>query len=200
MRELLKLKPITCVVALCVSLNCFSQSASKYGKYDISRLTPSVEYCGLKMENDRISIEIWNKYTIVDLTYIDDAKQDIAKLIYDNYEAKMPGILNFYVGRYANVTSSTIVRNRIPFLDDLIKDYSDWKKNESLKKIIANKKQEQKRKAQMSAEQLLYAALMARIITSMYTSGSSNGQYQCNGLYFNNEADMEDYKNANGLK
>lgn len=52
----------------------------------------------------------------------------------------------------------------------------------------------------MSAEQLLYAALMARIITSMYTSGSSNGQYQCNGLYFNNEADMEDYKNANGLK
>lgn len=28
----------------------------------------------------------------------------------------------------------------------------------------------------------------------------SNGKYYCNGMSFNNEADMEDYKNANGLK
>ena len=41
---------------------------------------------------------------------------------------------------------------------------------------------------------------MARILNNLLTPSSSNNQYYYNGLYFNNEADMEDYKNANGLK
>ena len=177
-----------------------AQTQTKYEKYDISKLTPSVQYCGLKIKGDNVSFEIWNDYTIIHLAFIDNAKDDAIALIKENYEAKMPGILNFLVGKYKDIRESYAIRERLPFLSKLIKDYQNWKQEENKKRIMAQQKAEAQKKAKLQAEQLLYSALMARILSNFLSPNSSGTQYQYNGLYFNNQADMEDYKNANGLK
>lgn len=188
------------IFAILSSVFCIAQTQSEYGKYNISRLTPSVQYCGLKIKGDDISFEIWNDYTVVELTFIQDAKEDAVALINKNYEAKMPGILNFLVGVYKDVQNYTVVRERTHFLPNLIKNYQNWKQEENKKRTIAQQKAEAQKKAQLQAEQMLYSALMARILSNFLSSSSSGTQYQYNGLYFNNQAEMEDYKNANGLK
>ena len=126
---------------------CHAQAPTKYGKYDISKLTPSVEYCGLEIRENSITLEVWNNHTNIDLSFSGEAKKDITTLIYENYEAKMPGIIDLFVKeKTAGETSSTVLRIGRGFLDDLIRKYNVWKAN------------------------------------------------------FQSEADMEDYKNANGLK
>lgn len=188
------------MIVLLIPIFVMAQTQTKYEKYDISKLTPSVQYCGLKIKGDNVSFEIWNDYTIIHLAFIDNAKEDAIALIKENYEAKMPGILNFLVGKYKDIRESYAIRERLPFLSKLIKDYQKWKQEEDKKRIMAQQKAEAQKKAKLQAEQLLYSALMARILSNFLSPSSSGTQYQYNGLYFNNQADMEDYKNANGLK
>lgn len=181
--------------------NCHAQAPTKYGKYDISKLTPSVEYCGLEIRENSITLEVWNNHTNIDLSFSGEAKKDITTLIYENYEAKMPGIIDLFVKeKTAGETSSTVLRIGRGFLDDLIRKYNVWKAKEDSKKAAIKQKQAQQKKAQLQAEQLLYAALVARILNNMLSPSTSNNQYYYNGLNFRSEADMEDYKNANGLK
>ncbi len=181
--------------------NCHAQAPTKYGKYDISKLTPSVEYCGLEIRESSITLEIWNNQTNIDLSFSGEAKKDITTLIYENYEAKMPGIIDLFVKeKTAGETSSTVLRIGRGFLDDLIRKYNVWKAKEDSKKAAIKQKQAQQKKAQLQAEQLLYAALVARILNNMLSPSTSSNQYYYNGLNFRSEADMEDYKNANGLK
>ena len=181
--------------------NCHAQAPTKYGKYDISKLTPSVEYCGLEIKENSITLEVWNNHTNIDLSFSGEAKKDITTLIYENYEAKMPGIINLFVKeKTAGETSSTVLRIGRGFLDDLIRKYNVWKAKEDSKKAVIKQKQAQQKKAQLQAEQLLYAALVARILNNMLSPSTSSNQYYYNGLNFQSEADMEDYKNANGLK
>lgn len=181
--------------------NCHAQTPTKYGKYDISKLTPSVEYCGLEIRENSITLEVWNNHTNIDLSFSGEAKKDITTLIYENYEAKMPGIINLFVKeKTAGETSSTVLRIGRGFLDDLIRKYNVWKAKEDSKKAAIKQKQAQQKKAQLQAEQLLYAALVARILNNMLSPSTSSNQYYYNGLNFRSEADMEDYKNANGLK
>ena len=181
--------------------NCHAQAPTKYGKYDISKLTPSVEYCGLEIRENSITLEVWNNHTNIDLSFSGEAKKDITTLIYENYEAKMPGIINLFVKeKTAGETSSTVLRIGRGFLDDLIRKYNVWKAKEDSKKAAIKQKQAQQKKAQLQAEQLLYAALVARILNNMLSPSTSSNQYYYNGLNFRSEADMEDYKNANGLK
>lgn len=181
--------------------NCHAQAPTKYGKYDISKLTPSVEYCGLEIRENSITLEIWNNQTNIDLSFSGEAKRDITTLIYENYEAKMPGIIDLFVKeKTAGETSSTVLRIGRGFLDELIKKYDVWKAKEESKKAAIKQKQAQQKKAQLQAEQLLYAALVARILNNMLSPSTSSNQYYYNGLNFRSEADMEDYKNANGLK
>ena len=181
--------------------NCHAQAPTKYGKYDISKLTPSVEYCGLEIRENSITLEIWNNQTNIDLSFSGEAKKDITTLIYENYEAKMPGIIDLFVKeKTAGETSSTVLRIGRGFLDDLIRKYNVWKAKEDSKKAAIKQKQAQQKKAQLQAEQLLYAALVARILNNMLSPSTSSNQYYYNGLNFRSEADMEDYKNANGLK
>lgn len=181
--------------------NCHAQASTKYGKYDISKLTPSVEYCGLEIRENSITLEIWNNQTNIDLSFSGEAKKDITTLIYENYEAKMPGIIDLFVKeKTAGETSSTVLRIGRGFLDDLIRKYNVWKAKEDSKKATIKQKQAQQKKAQLQAEQLLYAALVARILNNMLSPSTSSNQYYYNGLNFRSEADMEDYKNANGLK
>lgn len=181
--------------------NCHAQAPTKYGKYDISKLTPSVEYCGLEIRENSITLEVWNNHTNIDLSFSGEAKKDITTLIYENYEAKMPGIIDLFVKeKTAGETSSTVLRIGRGFLDDLIRKYNVWKAKEDSKKAALKQKQAQQKKAQLQAEQLLYAALVARILNNMLSPSTSSNQYYYNGLNFRSEADMEDYKNANGLK
>lgn len=181
--------------------NCHAQAPTKYGKYDISKLTPSVEYCGLEIRENSITLEVWNNHTNIDLSFSGDAKKDITTLIYENYEAKMPGIIDLFVKeKTVGETSSTVLRIDRGFLDDLIRKYNVWKAKEDSKKAAIKQKQAQQKKAQLQAEQLLYAALVARILNNMLSPSTSSNQYYYNGLNFRSEADMEDYKNANGLK
>ena len=181
--------------------NCHAQAPTKYGKYDISKLTPSVEYCGLESRENSITLEVWNNQTNIDLSFSGEAKRDITTLIYENYEAKMPGIIDLFVKeKTAGETSSTVLRIGRGFLDDLIRKYNVWKAKEDSKKAAIKQKQAQQKKAQLQAEQLLYAALVARILNNMLSPNTSSNQYYYNGLNFRSEADMEDYKNANGLK
>lgn len=181
--------------------NCHAQAPTKYGKYDISKLTPSVEYCGLEIRENSITLEVWNNHTNIDLSFSGEAKKDITTLIYENYEAKMPGIIDLFVKeKTAGETSSTVLRIGRGFLDDLIRKYNVWKAKEDSKKAAIKQKQAQQKKAQLQAEQLLYAALVARILNNMLSPSTSSNQYYYNGLNFRSEADMEDYKNANGLK
>ncbi len=181
--------------------NCHAQAPTKYGKYDISKLTPSVEYCGLEIRENSITLEVWNYHTNIDLSFSGEAKKDITTLIYENYEAKMPGIIDLFVKeKTAGETSSTVLRIGRGFLDDLIRKYNVWKAKEDSKKAAIKQKQAQQKKAQLQAEQLLYAALVARILNNMLSPSTSSNQYYYNGLNFRSEADMEDYKNANGLK
>lgn len=181
--------------------NCHAQAPTKYGKYDISKLTPSVEYCGLEIKENSITLEVWNNHTNIDLSFSGEAKKDITTLIYENYEAKMPGIIDLFVKeKTAGETSSTVLRIGRGFLDDLIRKYNVWKAKEDSKKAVIKQKQAQQKKAQLQAEQLLYAALVARILNNMLSPSTSSNQYYYNGLNFRSEADMEDYKNANGLK
>lgn len=181
--------------------NCHAQAPTKYGKYDISKLTPSVEYCGLEIRENSITLEVWNNHTNIDLSFSGEAKKDITTLIYENYEAKMPGIIDLFVKeKTAGETSSTVLRIGRGFLDDLIRKYNVWKAKEDSKKAALKQKQAQQKKAQLQAEQLLYAALVARILNNMLSPSTSSNQYYYNGLNFQSEADMEDYKNANGLK
>ena len=181
--------------------NCHAQAPTKYGKYDISKLTPSVEYCGLEIKENSITLEVWNNHTNIDLSFSGEAKKDITTLIYENYEAKMPGIIDLFVKeKTAGETSSTVLRIGRGFLDDLIRKYNVWKAKEDSKKAAIKQKQAQQKKAQLQAEQLLYAALVARILNNMLSPSTSSNQYYYNGLNFRSEADMEDYKNANGLK
>lgn len=181
--------------------NCHAQAPTKYGKYDISKLTPSVEYCGLEIRENSITLEVWNNQTNIDLSFSGEAKRDITTLIYENYEAKMPGIIDLFVKeKTAGETSSTVLRIGRGFLDDLIRKYNVWKAKEDSKKAAIKQKQAQQKKAQLQAEQLLYAALVARILNNMLSPNTSSNQYYYNGLNFRSEADMEDYKNANGLK
>ena len=181
--------------------NCHAQAPTKYGKYDISKLTPSVEYCGLEIRENSITLEVWNNHTNIDLSFSGEAKKDITTLIYENYEAKMPGIIDLFVKeKTADETSSTVLRIGRGFLDDLIRKYNVWKAKEDSKKVAIKQKQAQQKKAQLQAEQLLYAALVARILNNMLSPSTSSNQYYYNGLNFRSEADMEDYKNANGLK
>ena len=181
--------------------NCHAQAPTKYGKYDISKLTPSVEYCGLEIRENSITLEVWNNHTNIDLSFSGEAKKDITTLIYENYEAKMPGIIDLFVKeKTAGETSSTVLRIGRGFLDDLIRKYNVWKAKEDSKKAAIKQKQAQQKKAQLQAEQLLYAALVARILNNMLSPSTSSNQYYYNGLNFQSEADMEDYKNANGLK
>jgi hypothetical protein len=181
--------------------NCHAQAPTKYGKYDISKLTPSVEYCGLEIRENSITLEVWNNHTNIDLSFSGEAKKDITTLIYENYEAKMPGIIDLFVKeKTAGETSSTVLRIGRGFLDDLIRKYNVWKAKEDSKKATIKQKQAQQKKAQLQAEQLLYAALVARILNNMLSPSTSSNQYYYNGLNFRSEADMEDYKNANGLK
>ena len=190
------------VIALVLAVaNCHAQAPTKYGKYDISKLTPSVEYCGLEIRENSITLEVWNNQTNIDLSFSGEAKRDITTLIYENYEAKMPGIINLFVKeKTAGETSSTVLRIGRGFLDELIKKYDVWKAKEESKKAAIKQKQAQQKKAQLQAEQLLYAALVARILNNMLSLSTSSNQYYYNGLNFRSEADMEDYKNANGLK
>ena len=181
--------------------NCHAQAPTKYGKYDISKLTPSVEYCGLEIRENSITLEVWNNHTNIDLSFSGEAKKDITTLIYENYEAKMPGIIDLFVKeKTAGETSSTVLRIGRGFLDDLIRKYNVWKAKEDSKKAAIKQKQAQQKKAQLQAEQLLYATLVARILNNMLSPSTSSNQYYYNGLNFQSEADMEDYKNANGLK
>lgn len=181
--------------------NCHAQAPTKYGKYDISKLTPSVEYCGLEIRENSITLEVWNNHTNIDLSFSGEAKKDITTLIYENYEAKMPGIIDLFVKeKTVGETSSTVLRIGRGFLDDLIRKYNVWKAKEDSKKAAIKQKQAQQKKAQLQAEQLLYAALVARILNNMLSPSTSSNQYYYNGLNFRSEADMEDYKNANGLK
>ena len=181
--------------------NCHAQAPTKYGKYDISKLTPSVEYCGLEIRENSITLEVWNNHTNIDLSFSGEAKKDITTLIYENYEAKMPGIIDLFVKeKTAGETSSTVLRIGRGFLDDLIRKYNVWKAKDDSKKAAIKQKQAQQKKAQLQAEQLLYAALVARILNNMLSPSTSSNQYYYNGLNFRSEADMEDYKNANGLK
>ena len=181
--------------------NCYAQAPTKYGKYDISKLIPSVEYCGLEIRENNITLEVWNNHTNIDLSFSGEAKKDITTLIYENYEAKMPGIIDLFVKeKTAGETSSTVLRIGRGFLDDLIRKYNVWKAKEDSKKTALKQKQAQQKKAQLQAEQLLYAALVARILNNMLSPSTSSNQYYYNGLNFRSEADMEDYKNANGLK
>ena len=181
--------------------NCHAQAPTKYGKYDISKLTPSVEYCGLEIRENSITLEVWNNHTNIDLSFSGDAKKDITTLIYENYEAKMPGIIDLFVKeKTVGETSSTVLRIGRGFLDDLIRKYNVWKAKEDSKKAAIKQKQAQQKKTQLQAEQLLYAALVARILNNMLSPSTSSNQYYYNGLNFRSEADMEDYKNANGLK
>ena len=181
--------------------NCHAQAPTKYGKYDISKLTPSVEYCGMEIRENSITLEVWNNHTNIDLSFSGKAKKDITTLIYENYEAKMPGIIDLFVKeKTAGETSSTVLRIGRGFLDDLIRKYNVWKAKEDSKKAAIKQKQAQQKKAQLQAEQLLYAALVARILNNMLSPSTSSNQYYYNGLNFRSEADMEDYKNANGLK
>lgn len=190
------------VIALVLAVaNCHAQAPTKYGKYDISKLTPSVEYCGLEIRENSITLEVWNNHTNIDLSFSGEAKRDITTLIYENYEAKMPGIINLFVkDKTAGETSSTVLRIGRGFLDDLIRKYDVWKAKEEGKKAAIKQKQVQQKKTQLQAEQLLYAALVARILNNMLSPSTSSNQYYYNGLNFRSEADMEDYKNANGLK
>lgn len=190
------------VIALVLAVaNCHAQAPTKYGKYDISKLTPSVEYCGLEIRENSITLEVWNNQTNIDLSFSGEAKRDITTLIYENYEAKMPGIIDLFVKeKTAGETSSTVLRIGRGFLDELIKKYDVWKAKEESKKVAIKQKQAQQKKAQLQAEQLLYAALVARILNNMLSPSTSSNQYYYNGLNFRSEADMEDYKNANGLK
>ena len=113
----------------------------------------------------------------------------------------MPGIIDLFVKeKTAGETSSTVLRIGRGFLDDLIRKYNVWKAKEDSKKAAIKQKQAQQKKAQLQAEQLLYAALVARILNNMLSPSTSSNQYYYNGLNFRSEADMEDYKNANGLK
>ena len=181
--------------------NCHAQAPTKYGKYDISKLTPSVEYCGLEIKENSITLEVWNNHTNIDLSFSGEAKKDITTLIYENYEAKMPGIINLFVKeKTAGETSSTVLRIGRGFLDDLIRKYNVWKAKEDSKKAAIKQKQARQKKTQLQTEQLLYAALVARILNNMLSPSTSSNQYYYNGLNFRSEADMEDYKNANGLK
>ena len=181
--------------------NCHAQAPTKYGKYDISKLTPSVEYCGLEIKENSITLEVWNNHTNIDLSFSGEAKKDITTLIYENYEAKMPGIINLFVKeKTAGETSSTVLRIGRGFLDDLIRKYNVWKAKEDSKKAAIKQKQARQKKTQLQTEQLLYAALVARILNNMLSPSTSSNQYYYNGLNFQSEADMEDYKNANGLK
>ena len=181
--------------------NCHAQAPTKYGKYDISKLTPSVEYCGLEIRENSITLEVWNNHTNIDLSFSGEAKKDITTLIYENYEAKMPGIIDLFVKeKTAGETSSTVLRIGRGFLDDLIRKYNVWKAKEDSKKAVIKQKQVRQKKTQLQAEQLLYAALVARILNNMLSPSTSSNQYYYNGLNFRSEADMEDYKNANGLK
>lgn len=181
--------------------NCHAQAPTKYGKYDISKLTPSVEYCGLEIRENSITLEVWNNHTNIDLSFSGEAKKDITTLIYENYEAKMPGIIDLFVKeKTAGETSSTVLRIGRGFLDDLIRKYNVWKAKEDSKKAVIKQKQVRQKKTQLQAEQLLYAALVARILNNMLSPSTSSNQYYYNGLNFQSEADMEDYKNANGLK
>lgn len=189
------------IALVLVVANCHAQAPTKYGKYDISKLTPSVEYCGLEIRENSITLEVWNNQTNIDLSFSGEAKKDITTLIYENYEAKMPGIIDLFVKeKTAGETSSTVLRIGRGFLDDLIRQYNVWKAKEDSKKGAIKQKQAQQKKAQLQAEQLLYAALVARILNNMLSPSTSSNQYYYNGLNFRNEADMEDYKNANGLK
>ena len=124
-----------------------------------------------------------------------------------NFESvKMKKVENFMsgyfliFGKYKDIRESYAIRERLPFLSKLIKDYQNWKQEEDKKRIMTQQKAEAQKKAKLQAEQLLYSALMARILSNFLSPSSSGTQYQYNGLYFNNQADMEDYKNANGLK
>ena len=198
--KIARTKLLCSMIVLLIPIFVMAQTQTKYEKYDISKLTPSVQYCGLKIKGDNVSFEIWNDYTIIHLAFIDNAKEDAIALIKENYEAKMPGILNFLVGKYKDIRESYAIRERLPFLSKLIKDYQNWKQEEDKKRIMAQQKAEAQKKAKLQAEQLLYSALMARILSNFLSPSSSGTQYQYNGLYFNNQADMEDYKNANGLK
>ena len=181
--------------------NCHAQAPTKYGKYDISKLTPSVEYCGLEIRENSITLEVWNNHTNIDLSFSGEAKKDITTLIYENYEAKMPGIIDLFVKeKTAGETSSTVLRIGRGFLDDLIRKYNVWKAKEDSKKAAIKQKQVRQKKTQLQTEQLLYAALVARILNNMLSPSTSSNQYYYNGLNFRSEADMEDYKNANGLK
>ena len=174
---------------------------ANYGKYNLSKLTPSVGYCGMQINGDNIIIEVWNNNTKIDITFSMDAKKDMATLINENYESKMPGILDLFVRtKTRGITSSSVFRMRNAFLNDLVKDHDALKKENNQKKVVAKQQQAQQKKIQQQTEELIYAALMARILNNLLTPSSSNNQYYYNGLYFNNEADMEDYKNANGLK
>lgn len=190
------------VIALVLAVaNCHAQAPTKYGKYDISKLTPSVEYCGLEIRENSITLEVWNNHTNIDLSFGGEAKKDITTLIYENYEAKMPGIIDLFVkDKTAGETSSTVLRIGRGFLDDLIRKYDVWKAKEEGKKAAIKQKQVQQKKTQLQTEQLLYAALVARILNNMLSPSTSSNQYYYNGLNFRSEADMEDYKNANGLK
>ena len=180
---------------------CHAQAPTKYGKYDISKLTPSVEYCGLEIRENSITLEVWNNHTNIDLSFSGEAKKDITTLIYENYEAKMPGIIDLFVKeKTAGETSSTVLRIGRGFLDDLIRKYNVWKAKEDSKKAAIKQKQVRQKKTQLQTEQLLYAALVARILNNMLSPSTSSNQYYYNGLNFRSEADMEDYKNANGLK
>ena len=199
-RKLFKRYLMAIALVLAVA-NCHAQAPTKYGKYDISKLTPSVEYCGLEIRENSITLEVWNNQTNIDLSFSGEAKKDITTLIYENYEAKMPGIIDLFVKeKTAGETSSTVLRTGRGFLDDLIRKYNVWKAKEDSKKAAIKQKQAQQKKAQLQAEQLLYAALVARILNNMLTPSTSSNQYYYNGLNFRSEADMEDYKNANGLK
>ena len=199
-RKLFKRYLMAIALVLAVA-NCHAQAPTKYGKYDISKLTPSVEYCGLEIRENSITLEVWNNQTNIDLSFSGEAKKDITTLIYENYEAKMPGIIDLFVKeKTAGETSSTVLRIGRGFLDDIIRKYNVWKAKEDSKKVAIKQKQAQQKKAQLQAEQLLYAALVARILNNMLTPSTSSNQYYYNGLNFRSEADMEDYKNANGLK
>lgn len=189
------------IVLVLAFANCHAQAPTKYGKYDISKLTPSVEYCGLEIRENSITLEVWNNHTNIDLSFSGEAKKDITTLIYENYEAKMPGIIDLFVKeKTAGETSSTVLRIGRGFLDDLIRKYNVWKAKEDSKKAAIKQKQVWQKKTQLQTEQLLYAALVARILNNMLSPSTSSNQYYYNGLNFRSKADMEDYKNANGLK
>ena len=201
MNKKIVIQALTVIIAVLTDCVCYAQTPTRYGKYDITKLTPSVEYCGLEIRENSITLEVWNKHTNIDLSFSGEAKKDITTLIYENYEENMPGIIDLFVKeKTAGETSSTVLRIGRGFLDDLIKKYNIWKAKEDSKKAAIKQKQVQQKKTQLQAEQLLYAALVARILNNMLTPSTSSNQYYYNGLNFRSEADMEDYKNANGLK